>query len=106
MSRIVDALSTGTDSSPESAGLPWCRARRVVVSLSTQASVAHLFTTGNGCVAYLVLGDRDSKRQRDANAEVLRLRRAMAAADPDRGGTNEEFIAARERYERALRKAS
>jgi hypothetical protein len=30
----------------------------------------------------------------------------MADAHPDRGGTNEEFIAARERYERALRRAS
>lgn len=29
------------------------------------------------------------------------LRAAMAAAHPDRGGTDAEFIAARERYERA-----
>lgn len=29
------------------------------------------------------------------------LRKAMAAAHPDRGGTDAEFIAARQRYERA-----
>ena len=31
---------------------------------------------------------------------------AMADAHPDRGGTNEEFIAARERYKQALKEAS
>jgi hypothetical protein len=30
----------------------------------------------------------------------------MADAHPDRGGTNEEFMAARERYKQALRRAS
>jgi hypothetical protein len=34
------------------------------------------------------------------------LRKAMADAHPDRGGTAEAFIAARGRYERALRAAS
>lgn len=33
------------------------------------------------------------------------LRKAMADAHPDRGGTDAEFIAARQRYERALRTA-
>jgi hypothetical protein len=36
-------------------------------------------------------------------AQVKRLRRAMANAHPDRGGTSEGFIAAKERYDRALR---
>jgi hypothetical protein len=31
---------------------------------------------------------------------------AMAEAHPDRGGTNEGFIAARKAYEQALRQAS
>ncbi|MFJ5090000.1 hypothetical protein [Streptomyces sp. NPDC088674] len=38
-----------------------------------------------------------------AEAEVRRLRAAMAAAHPDRGGTDAEFIAARSRYENARR---
>ncbi|MCP2336139.1 hypothetical protein [Actinomadura rupiterrae] len=38
----------------------------------------------------------------DATAEVKRLRDEMANAHPDRGGTNEAFIAARTRYETAL----
>jgi len=33
------------------------------------------------------------------------LRLAMASAHPDRGGTAEEFTAARARYERALQEA-
>jgi hypothetical protein len=38
--------------------------------------------------------------------ELKRLRREMADAHPDRDGTNEEFITARERDERALSRAS
>jgi hypothetical protein len=38
--------------------------------------------------------------------DLKALRQAMADAHPDRGGTDAEFIAARERYERALRRAS
>lgn len=34
-------------------------------------------------------------------ASLPELRQAMAAAHPDRGGTDAEFIAARQRYERA-----
>ncbi|MFF5703449.1 hypothetical protein ACFY7H_13210 [Streptomyces sp. NPDC012794] len=36
-------------------------------------------------------------------ASLQELRQAMAAAHPDRGGTDAEFIAARQRYERARR---
>jgi hypothetical protein len=56
---------------------------------------------GNGLVAYLVLGDRDTKTQREADAEVRRLRRAMADAHPDRGGTDAEFISLNLQYEAA-----
>jgi hypothetical protein len=38
--------------------------------------------------------------------DIRGLRKAMAAVHPDRGGTAEAFIAARERYERALWAAS
>ncbi|MER6351240.1 hypothetical protein ABT186_05160 [Streptomyces sp. NPDC001634] len=37
---------------------------------------------------------------------VKELKAAMAAAHPDRGGTDEAFIAARERYLKALRRAA
>jgi len=39
-------------------------------------------------------------------ADLAALKRAMAAAHPDRGGSNEAFIAARERYLAALRRCS
>jgi hypothetical protein len=38
--------------------------------------------------------------------DLATLRAEMAAAHPDRGGTDDEFIAARERYERARVNAS
>lgn len=38
---------------------------------------------------------------RPARPSLAELRQAMADAHPDRGGTNEAFIAARQRYERA-----
>ena len=41
---------------------------------------------------------------REKAEELLRrLRREMAAAHPDRGGTSEGFIDARRRYEHALK---
>jgi hypothetical protein len=49
--------------------------------------------------------ERD-RRRREREPELKRLRREMAAVHPDRGGTDAEFIAARKRYERALREAS
>lgn len=68
---------------------------------------AHLFATRVAAEEYLHGGDRERERQRqEAEPEIKRLRREMAAVHPDRGGTNEEFIAARKRYERALRRAS
>jgi hypothetical protein len=41
-----------------------------------------------------------------ASGDPKQLRRVMANAHPDRGGTSEEFIAARKRYEQAVRRAS
>ena len=56
---------------------------------------------------YLFRWERDQERKRkEGGPELRRLRMAMADAHPDRGGTNEGFVAARERYERALRTAS
>ena len=37
-----------------------------------------------------------------AHGDIKQLRRQMASVHPDRGGTAEQFIAARKRYERAL----
>lgn len=37
-----------------------------------------------------------------AHSDITQLRRQMASVHPDRGGTNEQFMAARKRYERAL----
>lgn len=39
---------------------------------------------------------------RPKRASLPELRKAMADAHPDRGGTDAEFIAARRRYERAM----
>ena len=41
-----------------------------------------------------------------AHGDIKQLRRQMANVHPDRGGTAEQFMAARRRYERALRRAS
>ena len=67
----------------------------------------HLFATREAAEEYLFGAERERERQRpELEADVKRLRREMADAHPDRGGTNEEFMAARERYEKALRRAS
>ena len=41
-----------------------------------------------------------------AHGDIKALRLQMANVHPDRGGTTEQFMAARRRYERALRRAS
>ena len=69
----------------------------------------HLFATREAAEDYLFHWERERERkrqEREPEPELKQLRREMADAHPDRGGTNEEFMAARERYERALRKAS
>jgi hypothetical protein len=50
-----------------------------------------------------VLGDR--YRHRDAEPDLLKLKAAMAAAHPDRGGSSAAFIAARAAYVTARRAA-
>ena len=47
-------------------------------------------------------GERAERAAPDAPL-IKELRRAMAAAHPDRGGTAEQFIKARRRYQMALR---
>jgi hypothetical protein len=49
--------------------------------------------------------EQEAKRK-EREPELKQLRRQMADAHPDRGGTNDEFMAARKRYEQALRTAS
>lgn len=49
----------------------------------------------------VVFGEQAAEEQDD----LRELRQAMAKAHPDRGGTSEGFIAARKRYEDALKKA-
>lgn len=41
---------------------------------------------------------------RPTRPSLAELRKEMAAAHPDRGGTDEAFIAARQRYEQALKR--
>lgn len=57
-----------------------------------------LFGTLDAAEAHLGIGQYAPKAP-----DLARLKQEMAAAHPDRGGTAEEFIAARGRYERAAR---
>jgi len=67
----------------------------------------HLFATRQAVEDYLFCWEREQERKRqEREPELKQLRREMAACHPDRGGTNEEFMEARKRYERALRRAS
>ena len=64
------------------------------------------FATRQAAEAHLYGGER--KRAEQARRQVppiKELRRAMADAHPDRGGTAEKFIQARRRYQTALRPA-
>ena len=66
-----------------------------------------VYATREAAEEYLYARERDLERKRhEAGPELRRLRMAMADAHPDRGGTDEEFMAARERYEQAVRRAS
>lgn len=56
------------------------------------------------CITRLYESTRLTTALREREPELRRLR--MADAHPGRGGTDEEFMAARERYKRALRRAS
>lgn len=59
--------------------------------------LAHLFTTREAAEADLY------GRKAVSVEDVKALRQAMADAHPDRGGNRDEFMAARERYQKALR---
>jgi len=66
----------------------------------------HFFATREAAEA--ALGRREHERAEHAARKarpIKDLRRAMADAHPDRGGTAEQFIEARRRYETALRPA-
>jgi hypothetical protein len=67
----------------------------------------HLFATREAAEEDLFRWEREQEcKRKEAEPELRQLRREMADAHPDRGGTNEQFMAARKRYERALRQAS
>jgi hypothetical protein len=71
------------------------------VLAGTRWGSRHLFATE--AAAWDCLGVREqAQQQEDRKAQLKRLKREMAAVHPDRGGSNEEFITARQRYERAL----
>jgi hypothetical protein len=61
------------------------------------------FATRQAAEDHLYRGER--KRAEPAAPLIKELRRAMADAHPDRGGTAEQFIQARRRYQTALRAA-
>jgi len=64
------------------------------------------FATRQAAEDHLHRGDRERAGQAAPQAPSIKeLRRAMADAHPDRGGTAEQFIQARHRYQTALRAA-
>ena len=64
------------------------------------------FATRQAAEGYLYRGERERAGQAAPQAPPIKeLRRAMADAHPDRGGTAEQFIQARHRYQTALRPA-
>jgi len=66
----------------------------------------HFFATREAAEDDLYRGERERAEQTAREAPPIKdLRRAMADAHPDRGGTAEQFIEARRRYQTALRPA-
>ena len=64
------------------------------------------FATREAAEADLYRGERERAGQAARDAPPIKeLRRAMADAHPDRGGTADQFIQARHRYQTALRPA-
>ena len=64
------------------------------------------FATREAAEDDLHRGERERARQAAPRAPLIKeLRRAMADAHPDRGGTTEQFIQARRRYQMALQPA-
>lgn len=56
--------------------------------------------------ATLYLNPPDLRREDDEVPDLAELKAQMAAAHPDRGGSDEDFIRARTRWEAAARKSS
>jgi hypothetical protein len=64
------------------------------------------FATREAAEANLYRGERERAQPAAPEASPIKeLRRAMADAHPDRGGTAEQFIQARRQYQTALRHA-
>jgi hypothetical protein len=64
------------------------------------------FATRQAAEDHLYRGDRERAGQAAPQAPSIKeLRRAMADSHPDRGGTAEQFIQARRRYQTALQSA-
>jgi hypothetical protein len=64
------------------------------------------FATRQAAEDHLYRGERERAVQAAPDAPLIKeLRRAMANAHPDRGGTSEQFIQARRQYQTALRSA-
>lgn len=64
------------------------------------------FATREAAENYLYRGERERAGHTAREAGLIKkLRRAMADAHPDRGGTTEQFIQARRQYQAALRHA-
>ena len=62
------------------------------------------FATRQAAEYHLHRGEREPAKKAAPQEDLIkRLRRAMADAHPDRGGTAEQFIQARRRYQTALR---
>ncbi len=59
---------------------------------------SRLFATLDAAEEYIGIGRHAPKAP-----DLAQMKQEMADAHPDRGGTAEEFIAARDRYERAVR---
>lgn len=74
---------------------------------SSQHGGGTVYANREAAEEYLFAHLRTQERKRqEAEPDLRRLRMEMADAHPDRGGTNEGFIAARKRYKEALRRAS
>jgi hypothetical protein len=85
----VDRLVLERDGEVHNRGVHWCK------------DDSHLYATRELAEASLYRHQAD-----EAGTDLRQLRKAMADAHPDRGGTSAEFIAARERYKQALARSA